>query len=119
MADLLYVLTHSTEDPDRASTALASALAAARAGHDVALWLTGEGARLGVQGVAETLCEPLPETAGDMMEALAAAGAPIYVELTSFERREFAPDALRAGAQVVDAEHLAALLAEGWQAVSL
>jgi predicted peroxiredoxin len=75
MADLIYLLTHSTDNPDRATTGLATALAAQRAGHDVVLWLTGEGVRLGVRQVAETLREPGPETAAEMVEALAAGGA--------------------------------------------
>lgn len=119
MARILYVLTHSTEAPDRAATALATAVAAQRAGHEVALWLTGEGARLGVKGVAETLAEPLPETAAAMRDALLAGGAALHVERLSFERRKYAPDAVLDGAAVVDADHLAALLADGWQAVTL
>ena len=70
MAAFLYVLTHSTDEPDRAATGLATALAAQRAGHDVALWLTGEGVRLGVKHVAETLREPGPESAAEMVIAL-------------------------------------------------
>jgi predicted peroxiredoxin len=119
MAGLLYVLTHSTDDPDRAATALAASLAAARAEHDVALWLTGEGVRLGVQGVAETLAEPLEESAAEMRDALIAAGVPLYLDRLSFERRGFEPDVVCAGAEVVGAERLAALLAEGRSAVTL
>ena len=118
MAALLYVLHHSTDEPDRAATGLFAAAAAARAGHDVALWLTGEGVRLGVQGVAETLREALPETAVESWAALVAAGGRAWLERSSFERRQYEETALRDGAAVADADHLAALLAEGRAAVT-
>ncbi len=119
MASLLYVLQHSTEEPDRAATGLFAAAAAARAGHDVALWLSGEGVRLGVDGVVETLREPLPETALASWDALIAADGQAYLDRASYERRQYADDAVRTGAQVVGAERLAELLAEGRAAVTL
>lgn len=119
MARILFVLTHSTEAPDRAATALATAVAAQRAGHEVGLWLSGEGARLGVKGVAETLAEPLPETAAAMRDALLEGGARFHVEQASYARRQYADDAVVDGAQVVDGAALAALVADGWQTVTL
>ena len=119
MARLLHIVLHSTEAPDRASLALATALAAQRAGHEVGLWLSGEGSRLGVKGVAETLAEPLPETAAAMRDALLAGGAVLHVERLSFEHRMYEADALLEGAELVDAGALAALVADGWQTVTL
>ena len=119
MARILFLLAHGTEAPDRAATGLATALAAQRAGHEVGLWLTGEGARLGVKGVAETLAEPMPESAAAMRDALLAGGAAIHVEQLSYERRQYAPDAVLDGAAVVDAGALAGLVADGWQTVTL
>ena len=119
MASLLYILTRSTDEPDRAATGLRTALAAQRAGHDVALWLSGEGVRLGVKGVAETLREPGPESAAEMVEALVAGGAAMLLEALSFGTREFAPTAVREGATVVDAARLAEELAGGRAAVTL
>ena len=119
MARILFVLTHSTEAPDRAATALATARAAQEAGHEVGLWLTGEGARLGVKGVAETLAEPLPETAAAMRDGLIAGGAVLHVEAQSFARREYSPEVVLDGARVVDGSALAALVADGWQTVTL
>ncbi len=119
MASLLYILTHSTDEPDRAATGLRSALAAQRAGHDVALWLSGEGVRLGVKGVAETLREPGPESAAEMVKALVAGGTTLLLESLSFETREFAATAVREGAAVVEAARLADELAGGRAAVSL
>jgi len=123
MAALLYVLTHSTDDPDRAVTGLHAALAAVRGGHDVALWLTGEGVRLGVAGVAETLHETPPpgstESAVEMLAALLAGGAVLGLDRYSFERRKYDEDVVREGAAVADAKRLAELLAEGRSAVTL
>ncbi len=119
MAGLIYLISHSTAEPDRAATALHSALAAVRNGHDIVLWLSSDGVRLGIQGVAETLHEPLPESAAAMMAALAEANVPLYLEQASFDRRGYAEDALRPGAEVVGAGHLATLAAEGRTPVSL
>ncbi len=118
MARLAFLLAHSTEAPDRAVTVLAMALATQRAGHEVVLWLTGEGVRLGVVHVAETLREPGPLGAAEMVAALVAGGAPLLCERRSFEVREFEADALRPGAAVAEPERLAALLADGFQAVT-
>jgi predicted peroxiredoxin len=118
VAGLLFLITHSTDEPDRAATALHAALAAVRAGHDVALWLSGEGVRLGIEGVADTLREPLPESAADMMAALAEAGVSLFLDRASFERRQYDEDALRENASVEGAERLAAL-ATRRQVVSL
>ncbi|MDJ0975757.1 MAG: DsrE family protein [Planctomycetota bacterium] len=119
MARLLFVLTHSTEAPGRAMDGLRTALAAQREGHEVGLWLMGEGVRLGVTSVAETLREPGPETAAEIIEALTEGGAVLHMERVAFELREFQPDAARNGATVVDAGRLAALVADGWSAVTL
>ncbi len=119
MAKIVFVVCHSTEEPDRAATALATALASAVAGHDVVLWLTGEGVRLGVKGVAETLREPHSRSAAEMVEALAARNVVFHCARPSFERREFQPDALRRGARLADESELAALVATGRQAITL
>ncbi|MDA1194449.1 MAG: DsrE family protein [Planctomycetota bacterium] len=119
MARILFVLPHSTEAPDRATIGLRTARAAQRAGHQVDLWLTGEGVRLGVQGVADTLVEPGPESAAELVAALGAGGATLHVERLAFEQRQFELDALESCARIADADGLAALLADGWQAVTL
>jgi predicted peroxiredoxin len=119
MTALLYVLTHSTDDPDRAVTGLSAALAAVRGGHDVALWLTGEGVRLGIAGVAETLNEDVPESAAEMLGALVEGGAVLCLDRFSFERRAYDEEAVRPGGAVADARRLAELLDSGHRAVTL
>ena len=119
MARLLFLLTDSTAAPERAATGLWHARAAAEAGHDVALWLAGDGVRLAVAGVAETLREPLPRSAAEILEELAGWDVPIYAERLGFEQRRFTPDALRPGAEIADASALAALVADGHTPIAL
>jgi predicted peroxiredoxin len=114
MASFVFVVTHSTEAPERAAEGLRQALATVEEGHDVALWLTGEGVRLGVKRVAETLREPGGTTAADALEKLAAAGAVLHCVRPSFEAREYTPDALRNGARLSERGALARLVAEGY-----
>ena len=119
MARILYILPHSTEAPERATASLAAAVAGQRAGHDVNLWLSGEGVRLGVRGVAETLNEPGPETAAAMVAALQAGGAAFHVERLAFEQREFSTEVMLSTATLADAGSLADLVADGWLTVTL
>lgn len=119
MASLLYVLAHSTDAPERAATGVHLALAAQEAGHDVRLWLHGEGVRLGVRGVAETLREPGAQSVAEALEALTGHGAVLYCHEACFHRREFEADALREGAEVVGGMALAALVADGRTPVSV
>ena len=90
MANLLFVLTHSTEAPGRAAGGVRAAHAAQGAGHDVHLWLTGEGVRLGVRAVAETIREPGEPSVAGMLEALAAGGATFHLDRSL--DRVLAPD---------------------------
>lgn len=94
---LLFVITHSTEDPDRAATGLEAALAAAEAGHQVALWLTGEGVRLGVEAVAETMREPWSIDAAGVIGRLVGRSVAIHCAKSAFARRDFQADVLRPG----------------------
>lgn len=119
MARLLYILAHSTEAPERTIDGLATARAGQQGGHDVGLWLTGEGVRLGVKGVADTLNEPRPESAAALVTGLLAGGAAFHVERVAFEQRQFSTEMLLEGAALADAGRLADLIADGWHAVSL
>jgi predicted peroxiredoxin len=113
MARLLYVLSHSTDDPRRAATGLAAAAAAADA-HEVGVWLTDEGVRLAVQGVADALLEEGPRLASDSLAALQAQGARLHVSRPCFVARGFETDQLVDGAEPAEPIALATLVAEGW-----
>lgn len=113
----VYLISHSTEDPERAAVALEHAHAAQAAGHTVDLWLSGEGVRLAVKAVAETLREP--QDAAALLTQLVANGTTLYAHRPCFERREFDEAALRPGAEVVGGEALPELLGHGRRAIRL
>lgn len=113
MASYLVIVAHSTEDPNRAASALWTAFGLGEAGHRVDLWLHGEGVRLGVKHVAETLREPFPKSAAEMIEALAARGSALHLSKPCFTQRGFAADALRTGARLAEPAALAGLVAAG------
>lgn len=120
MPQLLYIVSHSTADPARAVTALATAAAALDAeGAEVAVWLSGEGARLAVEGVADMLTVAGLPTAAESIARLVERGAPLYCSASCFERLGFEADALTPGAEVVPPHRLAALVGEGWTPVTL
>jgi predicted peroxiredoxin len=114
VARLLYVLVHSTDRPERAVAALRAAVAATTRGDEVALWLTGEGVRLGVAAVAETLREPGEPSAVDALGTLVGAGGVAWCVRRCFEERGFEADALREGALLADEARLGTLVDEGW-----
>ena len=117
MRPLLFTITHSTEDPPRAAAQVWSAHCAAAEGRRVALWLTHEGVRLAVQGVAETLREPYPRSVAEMIGDLVAGGAALFADRQAFQVRDFLPDALREGAELREPAALGALIDEGFQPV--
>lgn len=111
MARCLILIPHSTEDPNRSATALGTARALQEGGQPVDLWLYGEGVRLGVAHVAETLREPWPQECGAVLDALAAAGSTFHCSEPCFAQRGFTADVLRPGARLSPPAHLAQLLA--------
>ena len=114
MAKLLYVLTHSTDEPERSAAALGAAAAAAKFGHEVALWLADEGVRLGVKGVVETLATPPRRGALESLLLLVEKGATLHCPRACFDLRESEEGALREGARLAAQHELGDLAAEGW-----
>ena len=117
MSGFVFLIHNSTENPDRAATALEHAHAAQRAGHSVDLWLASEGVRLAVQAVAETFREP--QDAARLLNELVRNGATLYAHRPCFQRREFEESALRPGAQLVDGDALPELLARDRRAITV
>ncbi len=114
MARLLYVLTHSTDEPERSTAALGAAAAAAKRGHDVGLWLADEGVRIGVQGVVEAIASPDRRGALESLRLLVEKGAVLYCPRSCFLLREFEEASLRDGARLASQYELAELVADGW-----
>ena len=117
MAGFVYLIHNSTEAPERAAVALEHAATAQRAGRPVDLWLSGEGVRLAVKAVAETLKEP--QNAAELIEELVRNGATLYAHRPCFDRRDFDADALRPGAELAGAEVLPQLLDRDRRAITV
>jgi predicted peroxiredoxin len=118
MAKLLYVLSHSTDQPERATAALHAAAGAREGGHEVALWLQDEGVRLGVKGVAATLGGIGAGTAAGTLASLLGAGCGLHLSRRCFERREFEPDVVVEGGRLVEPADLGSLVDAGWTPVA-
>ena len=114
MARLLYVLSHSTDDPRRAAVGLEAASAAAQGGHEVAVWLMDEGVRLAVPGVSDALLEAGPRLASESLALLRQHGAALHVSHPCFRARGFAATQLAEGAGLAEPAALADLVADGW-----
>ena len=120
MSRLLFLFVHSTEVPERTVMGLRTARAVQQGGQAVDLWLTAEGARLGVKAVAETLSDPGDEqSAVAMLEGLVDDGARLFVDRPSFDERHFTEDALREGATLTPPQTLGELVSGDHVAVTL
>ena len=118
MPHLCVVLLHSTDEPDLAVAGLATALAAARAGRPVALWLAVEGARLGAKGVAETLSGHGRPDVAAMLREIAATPDRVWVAGPCWRARGFEPGVLLPGARLAEPEALSALVESGFACAS-
>ena len=75
----LVLITHSTDDPDRANAALALAASLVSMDHDVAIFLNHEGVLLAKKGVAETIRGRNFTPAADLFPLLHDSGVTIFV----------------------------------------
>jgi predicted peroxiredoxin len=116
MARLLYLVHHSTDEPERVLAAVEAARGAQASGHEVGLWLAHEGVRLAVTAVAETIRRPRP--AAPVLDALVQAGAALHASEPCFEQRAFEHDVLRPGAALAGPGDLGGLVDEGWVPVA-
>ena len=110
---LLFVITHSSDAPERAGAALAIAGAALAEGRDVALFLLNEGALLAKKGFAETITgqkafPPIRE----LLAGLVEAGQEFHVCSTCAAQFEIGEEDLIPGAALGGAPILLRLTAE-------
>jgi predicted peroxiredoxin len=118
MAHLCVLLLRSTDEPERAATALVAAHAAAKSGRPAALYLASEGARLAARGVAETISSAGRPDARAEIDGFLAAKGRLLVSRACWRERGFADDALLPGATLVDPAALSDLAAEGFSFAS-
>ena len=67
-------LTRSTDDPDRATVAMVIANAAVASGKNTMVFLSSEGVRLAVKGVADKIHEEGLQPMADLVKNFLAAG---------------------------------------------
>ena len=94
MAKLLIQVTRGPEDPTRAALAFLVGRAAAEQGHDVSLFLAGDGVQLLRPPVLDSLVGLGTGSLRDSYDALRAAGAAFYVSAMSSKARGFEPDGI-------------------------
>ena len=87
MGSLLVHITHGPEAPTRAALGCLVAKAAVDAGHQVTLFLAGDGAYLAKSEVIESLAGLGTGELSESMTALVEAGVPIFVSGMSAKGR--------------------------------
>jgi predicted peroxiredoxin len=114
---LVVKVTCAAEDAERCNQAFTVAAAAAAAGAEVSLWLTGEAAWFGVPGRAEEFSLELATPLDQLMAAVLSSGA-VTVCSQCAARRGIGPDDLRAGVTIAGAAVFAEqVLGDGVQAL--
>jgi predicted peroxiredoxin len=98
---LVVKVTCGADDPERANQGLTVAATALSAGAEVSLWLTGEGAWLGVAG-RESFSLPQAAPAADLVAAVAAGGQ-VTVCTQCAARRAIAETDLLPGVRIAGA----------------
>ena len=89
---VIVSVTSGTEDPTRATLGILAAKQAMDQGHEVTVWLQGEGAVLANKRVYPTVVGVNMPPLKDAMEALVAAGVPMWVCKACGEARDVTAD---------------------------
>ena len=114
---LVVKVTCGVEDAERCNQAFTVSAAAAAAGADVSLWLTGEAAWFALPGRAEDFSLDLATPLDQLMGAVLAAGS-VTVCSQCAARRGIVEGDLRAGVTIAGAAVFAEqVLGEGVQAL--
>lgn len=111
-------LSCSNNDTDKATVAFVVANAAAASEKETVVFLSVEGVRLGVQGLAETIHESGFAPLKDLMSNFVKAGGKIWVCSPCFKKRALDESKLIAGAQIVGGASLVEFLSQGAPCVS-
>ena len=114
---LVVKVTCGAEDPERCNQAFTVAAAAAAAGADVSLWLTGDAAWFGVPGRAEEFVLDLATPLAELLATVAEVGR-VTVCTQCAARRGLVEADLRDGVGIAGAAVFAEeVLGEGVQAL--
>src|SRR5713226_7944508 len=99
-------LTRSTDDPDRATVAMVVANAAVASGKNTMVFLSSEGVRLAVKGVADNIHEEGLQPMADLVKNYLAAGGAFWVCSPCFMKRGYGEGDLIEGATIVGGARL-------------
>ena len=111
-------LTHSIDDPDRATVAMVVANAAVASGKDTMVFLSSEGVRLAVKGVADGIREEGFQPMADLMKNFLAAGGTFWVCSPCFKKRNYTASDLIEGATIVGGAKLVEFMTNDGTGVS-
>jgi uncharacterized protein len=111
-------LTRSLDDPDRATVAFVVAGAAVASGQDTMVFLSVEGVRLAVEGVADAIHEEGFLPLKQLMSSFVDAGGTILVCSPCFKKRGLDPAQLIPSGSIVGGARLVEFLAQGAACVS-
>lgn len=111
-------LTRSLDDPDRATVGFVIANAAVASGQETLVFLSIDGVRLAVQGVADGIHEEGFQPLKDLMSNFVEAGGTILVCSPCFKKRNLDSEKLVPGATIVGGARLVEFLSQGSPCVS-
>ena len=111
-------LTRSTDDPDRATVAMVVANAAVASGKQTMVFLSSEGIRLAVKGVADQISEEGFQPMTALLQNFLAAGGSVWVCSPCFKKRGYTDGDLIEGASIVGGAKLVEFLSNDGTGVS-
>ena len=100
MAKLLIHLATGPENPTRGALALLVARTAAEEGHDVQVFIAGDGVQYARPATASTVHGVGTGSFGEHWEAIVSAGVPIFLSGLSSNARGLEPEAIADGAEM-------------------
>jgi uncharacterized protein len=109
MAKLLIHLATGPENPTRGALALLVARTAVEEGHDVQVFIAGDGVQYARPATASTAQGIGTGSFGEHWEALSSAGVPIYLSGMSSNARGLEPDAVAEGVEIASPAKLVEL----------
>jgi predicted peroxiredoxin len=109
MAKLLIHLATGPESPTRGALALLVARTAVDEGHEVQVFIAGDGVQYARPATASIVQGVGTGSFGEHWEAIVAAGVPIYLSGMSSNARGLEPDAVADGAEMASPTKLVEL----------
>lgn len=104
----LLIITHSTDDHDRANSAVALAVSLVSEGADVAIFFTFDGALLAKKGVAETVAGRNFTPVRELFPMLVEANVPLFLCGACAKTYGIGPEDLAPGVKIITLPTLAA-----------